>query len=295
MSGSNHISSFPSDASDPIALADWMELSALKSSDHNTSLGDLRQKLNLLESNNFETICIKVIGELDQRIEAGEDGYPFSFNGTLLQLKKDWKQFTPYVFCLLLSCCVERKKRVNGYKPEMMFEHLSCLAARHYLGEGKVLRFGHPRDTMPKPFKQAIEKIIDDVGEWSYLPATKKTGVKDDRLDLIAWKPFPDRLIGKLILFGHCASGKNWREKIDELQPDNFCSKWLGGDKSPIVKSFFIPHRLEPDDFERVAIDAKLFFDRCRIALYSPSDEFRDLTQDRSVRWCEALLKRIVH
>ena len=112
-------------------------------------------------------------------------------------------------------------------------------------------------------------------------------------MDLVAWKHFPDLRSGKLVLFGHCASGRDWDDKINELQPNDFCSKWLGGDRSPIIKAFFIPHRLVPDVFDDRAISAKLFFDRCRIAHWATNDEFRTVTGGRSEKWCRKLLQRL--
>jgi len=282
----------PSNITDPILLADWLELLAITSDDGNSSHGDLYQELNRLGVDNLDSICTASMLELNKRVVASGSNYPFTFSGTLLRVKNDWHSFTPYTFCLLLSYCDDRTKKVKGFRHEVMFEHLSCLAAKRYLG-GEVLRFGSPRDTLPRGFRDALMNICTAVGEWSFIRGVRWLRNQDDGLDLVAWKHFPDHQIGKLILFGHCASGDNWDGKINELQPNDFCSKWLGGDKSPIVKAFFIPHRLSPDVFEDRAISAKLFFDRCRITYWVPNDEFCQITENKSVRWCENLLDRV--
>lgn len=282
----------PSDTTDPIIMADWLELMALTTADGNSSHGDLQRALNRLGVDNFDSVCTDSMRELNRRVVAAGDNYPFTFSGTLLKKKGNWRGFTSYVFCLLLSYCDDKKKKIRGLQHEIMFEMLSCIAARNYIG-GEVLRFGSPRQSpVPSGFRDALLHICGEVREWT--PSPRRTlSRKDNGLDLIAWKHFPDQLIGKLILFGHCASGGNWDSKITELQPNDFCSHWLGGDISPVVKTFFIPHRLAPEVFEDRAVSAKLFFDRCRIALWAPSNEFRRVTSQNSVRWCEKLLKKI--
>lgn len=286
--------SLPSDLTDQIILADWLELLAIISPDKNASHGDLERELTRAGVDNGDTICNSTLGELNQRVIAAGDNYPFTFSGSLLKLKNGWQSFTPYIFCLLLSYCNDAKKKVAKINHEVMFEYLSCLAARKYI-DGEVLRFGSPRknDPLPSGFLNAMTDVCGAVGEWRCTTASNTLRKKDGGLDLIAWKPFPDRQIGKLILFGHCASGNNWDSKINELQPNDFCSRWLGGDKSPIVKSFFIPYRLTVDIFADRAISAKLFFDRCRIALWVGNDEFCRITKNENIRWCKQILKRI--
>ena len=281
----------PSEVSDPIILADWLEILALTTDDGNASHGDLHRVLNRLGVDGFDTICTDCMTELHRRVAATRENYPFIFSGTLLRTRGDWRYYTPYIFCLLLSYCDEGTKRIKGLKHETMFEELACLAARNYIG-GEVVRFGAPRKELPSGFLDALTIVCGKVNEWT--PVTGKTlSRKDGGLDLVAWKQFPDEQIGKIILFGHCASGADWNDKINELQPNDFCTLWLGGDRSPIVKSFFIPHRLSPEVFADRAVSAKLFFDRCRIAHWVPSGEFVARAGESCVQWSQQVLARV--
>lgn len=282
----------PPNVTEPIDLADWLELQALSTDDGNASHGDLQCALKTLGIDDLAETCAGSMRELNRRVAATGASYPFTFSGTLLKVKSDWHHFTPYIFCLLLSYSDDARKKVSGIRHEVLFEHLSCLAATGYIN-GEGVRFGWPRDTLPSAFKAALTKICQEVGEWSCPRSIKTLRTKDGGLDLVAWRHFADRQIGKLILFGHCASGSNWEDKIHELQPSVFCSQWLGGDRSPVVKSFFIPHRLDPALFENRAISAKLFFDRCRIAFWAPNGDFGRVTSNANVRWCEAVLRRV--
>jgi hypothetical protein len=284
--------SLPSDLSDPIILADWLEVLALTANDGNSSHGDLERGLNRLAMDDRDSLCRDAMNELNLRVSSAVDSYPFTFSGTLLQVKQDWRRFTPYVFCLLLSYAEDSKKKVKGIKHTVIFEQLSCMAAKNYIG-GEVLRFGAPRKELPSSFRDALSAICAKVEEWSSSSTASTIHKQDGGLDLIAWKRFPDRRIGKLILFGHCASGQDWDGKINELQPGDFCSEWLAGEKSPIVKTFFVPHRLSDEIWAHRAISAKLFFDRCRIAHWVKNDEFCDGTEQENLKWCETVLERL--
>lgn len=281
----------PSETEDPIRLADWLELLAIRSADHNSSHGDLQRGLNRLGMDGMEAIGTACMDEIWRRHNSAVDGYPFNFTGSLLSLKASWEEFLPYIFCLLLSYCSEKQKKVAGLKHEVMFELLACVVARRYL-DGKALRFGFPRTELPCSFIKALSKVCCEVMEWSPFAAGRTGRQKDGGLDLLAWKPFPDGQLGMLILFGHCASGADWDGKINELQPHDFCSSWLGGERSPITKTFFIPHRLEKEEFNRRAVSAKLFFDRCRMALYADRSEFESATQD-AIPWCREVMSRL--
>lgn len=284
--------SLPTDFFDPIGLADWLEVLALTSSDGNSSHGDLERELNRLGVDDRDSLCRDAMNELNLRVRSAGDNYPFSFSGTLLELKQNWRSFTPYIFCLFLSYCDDSKKKVRGIKHTVIFEQLSCLAAKNYIG-GEVLRFGAPRKELPGSFREALGVVCAKVEEWSSSSTASTIRKQDGGLDLVAWKGFPDRRIGKLVLFGHCASGQDWDGKINELQPSNFCSEWLAGEKSPIVKTFFIPHRLSDEIWEHRAISAKLFFDRCRIAYWVRNDEFCSGTAQENIKWCETVLVRL--
>jgi hypothetical protein len=284
--------SLPSESSDPIVLADWLEVLALTANDGNSSHGDLERVLNRLGVDDRDSLCRDAMNELNLRVCSAVDSYPFTFSGTLLRVREGWRSFTPYVFCLLLSYCDDSKKKVKGIKHTVIFEQLSCMAAKNYIG-GEVLRFGAPRKELPSSFREALSTICVKVEEWSSSSTASTIRKQDGGLDLIAWKRFPDRRIGKLILFGHCASGQDWDGKINELQPGDFCSEWLAGEKSPIVKTFFVPHRLSDEMWAHRAISAKLFFDRCRIAHWVKNDEFCDGTGRENLKWCETVLGRL--
>jgi hypothetical protein len=100
--------------------------------------------------------------------------------------------------------------------------------------------------------------------------------MKDAGLDIVAWKPFPDHRCSKLIAFGQCATGQNWREKQDELQPPDWCRKWLR--KTPQIlpaKMFFVPHTIGDAEWTALGYSAGIVFDRLRVAHFAEKSSRR--------------------
>jgi hypothetical protein len=110
---------------------------------------------------------------------------------------------------------------------------------------------------------------IEHIGEGQTFREQPVGSTKDSHLDVVAWRDSPDRLPGKLLLFGACASGSDWHEKVFELNPDSFCQKWMAEQPVSFVKAFFIPHRIHLKDWKHHSWDGGIIFDRCRIAFWA--------------------------
>ena len=267
---------------DTIQLADWLEIYALISGDRNSSRGDLESALrtaSLFESSdpqrNDEGVqqkILEVFRELDDRARAGKEAYPFLLNGGVLRVKEGWEEFPSYVFCLCLSYFGFKEKKNGKAFPRRWFEHVSRDALQHYLG-GESLRFGWPRlkSELPTDFKQAINFLCQRIKEGESYKDGGLPDRKDDALDIVAWKHFPDERAGKIVIFGNCATEKDWeRSKKTELTPGPFCSDWMTDPpKCEIVKSLFIPHRVEYKRFRTHLKRAGIIFDRCRVAYWA--------------------------
>ena len=272
----------PNRPTEIVKLADWIELVALMSPDGDASGNDLEGALRAAalfptddEDACIERACLEVFGELEARRRAALDAYPFDVEPPVLKMARAWQQNPAYVFCLCLSYFGDRQsgggKRVY---PRRWFEHLSRDAARNYIG-GEAVRFASPRDEeeLPKAFSRAVDRL--SAGLLLEGGGFKKGGLpspKDSGVDIIAWKHFPDRSVGKLLLFGNCASEENWDgAKRTELAPDAFCQEWMQEvPASRVVHTFFIPHRCA--DANALAAHCRragIVFDRCRIAYHA--------------------------
>jgi hypothetical protein len=284
----------PNPLDDPLQCADWLEILALKDVDLSSSItGDLEPELtrNLEDKVKVQEICTDVASELNFRAKGAAAGYPFTLNGSLLRQKENVEQYVSYIFCLLLSYFDAAKKRHKDIFPDRIFEHLSRVAAQTYLN-GNGVRFGSPRVTteLPTSFKKAVEKMCGYIGEGNY-NEKRIFNRKDDELDVVAWKHFPDERAGKLLLFGQCAAGWDWENKLG-FDPGVFCTRWIQGQlTNPPLKSIFIPHAVASDKWLFFTAAARILFDRCRIASCTFASPDLEIHRNSINQWCDFMLK----
>jgi hypothetical protein len=108
---------------------------------------------------------------------------------------------------------------------------------------------------------------------------------KDGRLDVVAWKQFPDMRRGRIIVYGQCATGEDWEEKAFALRPESWREKWLTEPFLPHpLSAFFVPHFVPEPDWKNTILDGGLLFDRFRIAATAREKISQDLAQ-RIAAW----------
>jgi hypothetical protein len=298
-------------------LADWMEVQALILPSARFSRADLASALGISGSADsqddpddsdeqpsqdeiVEAAVESVFAELDDRQKAtgGEAGcYPFDLSGELLETRADPAQ-SVYSLLMLLGHWTKEKSSVfkTGAK---LLERLSAEAARNYISGrlpiGRSHVFGSPRTEMAKGFPDALKQLCRDLGEGrGPCPNRPKIFDKNDaNLDIVAWTSFPDGREGKLIAFGQCASGIHWKKKRSDLTDTaDWWKTWI---QDPVavkpMKMFFVPHRVEPDEWFETCALAGVLFDRCRIAYFAaePPDALRVACSD----WTSLVLAQL--
>jgi hypothetical protein len=282
----------PIEPSNGASLADWLEMLAVASGDGNSSSGDLEAWLTRSGINSPEEIeraLADAMTELAGRQQASAAGFPFDFDGAVLRLRRDaWRHRTTYLFAMALAAR-ERDKSV-GVVPERVFEDLAVGVAAAYVG-GTAVRFGAPRETAtlsPSIGRAVRDLCVTHIREGEARPSSKRSG--DGGVDVVAWRPHADGRSGKLIMFGACATGRNWREKLRELDPEKWFDKWLARPLTkPIAKAFFIPFRISSDEaWADLIIEVGIPFDRCRMAALQP--RLPDSTWGDGSAWARAIL-----
>lgn len=271
-------------ATDPATkLADWLELTALAAADRNRSIQDLVQVIrrsgtsDALDpdddeppsddrgSEQSQAVAETAFAEIELR-EAGCSGtYPFRVSAQSIKAKNG-ADASMYVFLLLLAN-FGHKAGPEGTNAVGLFDDLAAQAAESYF-HGESYVFAFPRRVAPNGFADAVDDLCVQMGEGQgnrLRPNTKHQ--KDAKLDIVSWRAFEDGRPGKMIAFGQCATGKNWKDKLAELQPYTFYSQWLAQNPavSPI-RTFFMPFRVLDDDWLNVALQGGIVFDRCRLA-----------------------------
>jgi hypothetical protein len=259
--------------------------------------------VDLPTDDSIEETTISVLTELRDREKAAGKGYPFSLSGDLLSLKPEWEKYPSYVFCLCLSYFGCKEKKGTKSFPRRWFEHLSRDAVQQYVGGG-ALRFGWPRveHELPTKFDDAVIFVCNALKEGGDFKPGGLSDRKDDAVDIVAWKHFPDQLPGKLILFGNCATERDWEgSKRTELQPKEFCSDWMTEPpRSEIVRTLFIPHCIDRSRLLPNLGRAGIIFDRCRISYWTyfigpvstHEREGRPFAYSPIVEWSRKVLER---
>jgi len=249
--------------------------------------------LSAFDDNNDEAVeekILEVFYEIELRSKAADTAYPFTLDYRrfgVIELRSEWVNYSAYTFCLCLSYFgwdIRSTKTINAPK---LFEQISCLAAQHYL-HGEAVGFGAPRTELPSGFASAIDKLSQLIGEGDGYSENPTLNRQDDRLDVVAWKDFTDKLPSKIIMFGQCAAGRNWQDKLSEMQPASFWNLWMRrSTSSPLLRSFFVPHRVEYSSWKYVTEYGGLFFDRCRTAYWAHQAH---ANLNEQVAWVSTLL-----
>ena len=263
-------------------LADFSELLAWR--DGEASMIGVAAAVNRLEENDHgdgvveddpnEHRIEEAFRELEFR--AGSCGirheYPFEIDkaGNTVHLadRSLSSRFPVYRFLLLATRLNMKGNRKHaGIDGTQLFERLSAQVAQEYLGErAGSLVFG--TGSGAGSFRNRIDDLCKRIGEGDRFDGRQGTSshTRDGKLDVVAWKPLSDGRQGKLILFGQCKTGTNYKDSLTQLQPDSFCRKWLRSQPAlPPIRGFFISEALSAADWYDAASDAGLLFDRCRI------------------------------
>ena len=299
--------------------ADWLELRAIEADDGNSSIQDLIQAIRRTgtieaiaeddedgdpqdsRSERIQAVAEDAFSEIEDRHAScgGHRGtYPFRLRPQYIELRVEKPRDSLYLFLLLLSQ-FGKDAGPKGADASRLFELVSMDAAAAYFGGSQSgvesYHFGAPRRSTPRKFVDALDEMCRRMGEGKGCRADRHnlSDQKDAKLDLTVWRPFRDDHPGKLIGFGQCATGGDWKDKLTDLHPEAFCGMWMLD--TPVVnpvRLFFIPFRVERRQWMDFARRGGIIFDRCRIAGYARQVN-RDLMRECAV-WSSYVLKEKV-
>jgi hypothetical protein len=263
-------------------LADWLELSCLSATDGRmgfstlVSASDLakeEQAEDIAEDDTFdEQLILSVQEEISWRRKAIGVDYPFQIDdkGTYMEVASDVTAAgTAYLFCLFLSHAYDRTIIPKSLAPIItnnarnLFQSCSTVAAAGFV-QGTAISFGWPRPDKAG-FLKALHEAYTLFGDGTPLKkprlgAPKK--VKDNGIDVIAWRHSVDGLAGTQYLLGQVASGADWVDKSVVSDSIHFHKYWFAHQPaSQHQDAMFMPFCLEPehsdpaDTYERVLGD----------------------------------------
>ena len=234
----------------------------------------------------------ETFNELDLRNKKCAGGYPYELGKFSVKTSASLTDENKvYVFLLLCTRFNMFKDKVqNSLDGTLIFERISALVLREYLGENaKSIVFG---TAVSGSFEDKVEDLIEKIGEGvKFKNPNKNPPTKnDDGIDVVGLLDFFDQEPGKLIAFGQCKTGTTWRNEIQRLNPQRFCSNWLF--EQPILYPIPVVFLTDVTYSSRnIYTDQKdyLVFNRFRIMQNLPSTLPIDVQQD-IITWVDGAL-----
>jgi hypothetical protein len=182
------------------------------------------------EEDELATILEDVYSELCERPRYTNDTYPFAFGKYSLKLN-DISSDDEYLYVYLLLCTrfnMSDEKVQAEIDGTLLFEEICAVVAEKFFGtNAKAMVFG---TAASGGFPGKVQDLIKQLGEGRHFtdPNYSPTSKNDDSVDVVVWKDFADKKIGKLIGFGQCKTGtSSWREGMKKLRPSHFCGMWF--------------------------------------------------------------------
>jgi hypothetical protein len=255
-------------------LADWLELNALSSPDGRIGFGTLVSASDLSKEDQPEDIAeddtsdedlvFSVQSEIEWRRKLIGADYPFQIDdkGQSMQLAADITDTgAAYLLCLFLSHAKDRTIISKRFAPKItnkvrdLFQACATVAAGGFV-QGTAISFGWPRPNKTS-FLKTLHRVYKLFGDGTPVkrprPAASKA-VKDDGIDVIAWRPSIDGLPGTQYLLGQVASGGDWVDKSVVADSKHFHKYWF--EIQPGCQhqdAMFMPFCLEPVDADPAA------------------------------------------
>ena len=258
----------PDNVSHRAKLADWLELQAIASPDGRVGFGTLISAAALIENEQAENIAdedaevdILVLSaqeEIERRLESVGEDYPFRIddNGQAMRFVTPLTQAgAVYLFCLFLTHAYDRSIVPKKYAPRVtnrvrdLFQACSAVAAGGFV-QGPSMSFGWPRPDKSS-FLVALKQVYKKFGDGTPVNRPRPAAsadVKDNGIDVIAWRRSADKLPGAYYLIGQVASGNNWKDKSVVTDRIHFHEYWFTVQPaSPVTDAMFMPFTLEPE------------------------------------------------
>jgi hypothetical protein len=232
---------------------------------------------------------------LEDRAAFVGEKYPFRVESDLLTLTvPSWRDSIVYAFLLALNARFVYGLSSETSRAARIFERLVRVAMAAYV-EGEAEHFGWPRDGAPgeRNFAAALPVLLRKLGErvamrYEDIPAK----IKDNEVDVFAWRSLGDSRRGQLILMCQCAIGNGWNDKgirLDKWDPFiTFAVTPVGASAFP-----FVPKAMEEDpnfDYLYLSRSVGLWFDRLRLAVLIKDEQIGDTLRVAMTDYVERLI-----
>lgn len=289
-------------------IADYWELQAAIHQERAISKVDIIKRMSVgsdeldhdginSEEDKIDLKLDTVLPEFSKRLKAcTEHKYPFILNRTSIQIDSRNNKFKYLYLFLLLSTRLKMTpsgdfNEING---PYLFEKLCRIAGENYFGcLSESFHFGTGNQGN---FPDKVDSLIDQLEEGrGYRNINDHKNLKnDDGVDVVFWKNFSDKEVGKLIGFGQCKTGTSWQETYYKLKPKTFCQNWF--QEHPVlapIPIIFIADTLKSERNFRSVQSGYLFFNRFRIIEHL-SEDLPDDIYESVEQWVDGALDHTI-
>ena len=237
----------PDESAHITKVADWLELKAISAPDGRVGFGTLISATALTENEQEENIADEDIeedrlvlnaqSEIARRSKNVGADYPFKIddNGRAMCFVTPLtKPGSVYLFCLFLSHAFDRTIVPKKYAPRVtnrerdLFQACSTVAAGGFV-QGPAVSFGWPRPN-GATFLAALKRVYEEFGDGTPHKEPRPAAsddVKDNGIDIVAWRRSPDKLPGTHYMVAQVASGANWIDKSVVTDRMHFYDYWF--------------------------------------------------------------------
>lgn len=223
-------------AADLDLAADFLELTALFSSDGQSFSEDIVGALEITSEVEFEDVDAEIknreevatgaIARMSNRKRVLEDSYPFEIDefGDVISFTAEEQDLgqTAYLVSLILSNLKSVSPLLAGNElhpskedVDRLRRHFQYLATAAIAAEvgGPAWSFGFPRPD-GSGFMTKLSEIWGSLKDGSVdSDPSAPPNPKDDQIDILAWREQRDGLPGFLLVAAQVATGRNWKEK----------------------------------------------------------------------------------
>lgn len=271
----------PARGASPHELADYLELLCIVN-DGEYSINDAQPQIDIISDEDDQEGIMNeddqihdelqfALEEIDRRNDACGGHYPFLADRNSIhylpgESANEQKLAIVYIYLLLATRLNMIQHKLCGeIDGTLLFEELSAVAVKKYFGNNaESFVFGTGAQG---GFRDKINQLIENLKEGVEAKDPEDTthDEKDGGLDVVVWKDFADHNKGKIIGFGQCKTGTEWRKQVGSLHPDDFCKTYFK--EQPIstpVNLFFVAESFK-ENSEAIYRKAGIMFERCRI------------------------------
>lgn len=211
--------------SDVICVADWVEASLLFKAPviSKMDVWDTLIDASIYDDQAFAARFVEIIwNELTKRTQWIGKHCPFVIGANTVSRVKTWREAVGHSFTIFLTCLQTYSSDdypalhpadENHYR--YLFE---CFSEESLALLGwDTYRTGWASGIANPAFSTIVQQVAHTMNEsWTNSDAIDAFhSAKEQGLDLLIHQPFSDKRVGKPYFLLQCASGKNWREKLD--------------------------------------------------------------------------------